>query len=584
MTHLIGKRLDHFRVDLLLGEGGMGSVYRAYDINLARPVALKVMHAHLTRQEEFQKRFLQEAQAAARLSHPAIVDIYHFGRKNDRLYMAMEYVDGDSLGAYIGQLYRNNQIIRLDETLDLLAQVADGLDYAHRQGVIHRDIKPDNILIKVQPDPVNEGQSVLRAMVTDFGLAKLREGGVQTVTGTLMGTLAYMSPEQCVGEDLDGRSDIYSLGIVLYQLSTGRLPFNIKSPTDAIMKHMQEEPPMPSSLRPGLPPEVERIIVRALAKKPDDRFRTAGQMAATLRSAAVSAVGQVSPFENAETVVSIVTVQRPISELGLAAAAEEPEENPTEPRIPPPSVKKMPVDPPRPPLQPREYIQDSGPAVRDAARPRRTLSSAVLLGGAIFLCLALLAFGAYVVYPGLIGVETAIPTPPVILVPNTPQTTAAAVVDGTATATIGSRVTEAATETATATSTATAVPGAVVEDLFFCLEPCLPNGSNAVSVVSAGITQIYVRWSYENFPNGANYVRRWTNDGQEWVRYQCIWPGPSSGVDEVPLTEPAGLRSGVWEVSILLDDVVVAQEQLTVTGNWTFWSPAGVFNSCYGRR
>ena len=374
MTNFIGKRLDHFRVDMLLGEGGMGSVYRAFDVNLARPVALKVMHSHLTRQEEFQQRFLQEAQAAARLSHPAIVDIYHFGRKQDRLYMAMEYVEGDSLGAYIGHLYRNNQIIRLDETLDLLAQVADGLAYAHRQGVVHRDIKPDNILIKVQDDPVHDGQSNLRAMVTDFGLAKLREGGVQTVTGTLMGTLAYMSPEQCAGEELDGRSDIYSLGIVLYQLSTGRLPFNIKSPTDAILKHMQEQPPPPSTLRPGLPLEVERIIVRALAKKPEDRFRTAGQMAATLRSAAVNASGQVSPFENAETVVSIATVIRPASDFHPTIA----ETDSSPPQVVPP-VYETPTAPPQaPPPRIPPYDRGIQPPAQPARR-KRTLSSAVLL-------------------------------------------------------------------------------------------------------------------------------------------------------------------------------------------------------------
>jgi hypothetical protein len=127
-------------------------------------------------------------------------------------------------------------------------------------------------------------------------------------------------------------------------------------------------------------------------------------------------------------------------------------------------------------------------------------------------------------------------------------------------------------------------PGPVVSDLYFCLEPCLADGSNAVNVAPQGVSQIFVHWTYENFPVGAEYVRRWTNNGEEWVRYQCLWPGPTSGVDDVPLTEPEGLRSGEWEVSILLDDEVVVQEQLTVTGGWTFWFPAGVFNTCYGRR
>jgi hypothetical protein len=307
-------------------------------------------------------------------------------------------------------------------------------------------------------------------------------------------------------------------------------------------------------------------------------------MAATLRSAAVSAVGQVSPFENTETVVSLVTVYRPISEVKVGQykveSDLEPIEAPTDPRIAKPAYKFS-STPPQPIVPPRVYKKPVSAAEPEPEKPRRTLSSAVILGGAIFLCLALLAAGAFVMSPELFGTETPIPAAPVVVVADTPQPTTTAL-ENTATPTIGSRLTIPATETATATSTA--APGAVVEGLFFCLEPCLPNGSNAVSVVQGGITQIYVRWEYENFPNGAEYVRRWTNDGQEWVRYQCIWPGPSSGADEVPLTEPEGLRSGVWEVSVLLDDVVIAQEQLTVTGNWTFWSPAGVFNSCYGRR
>ncbi|MFZ0545334.1 MAG: serine/threonine-protein kinase [Candidatus Promineifilaceae bacterium] len=574
MTNLIGKRLDHFRVDMLLGEGGMGSVYRAYDMNLARPVALKVMHPHLTRQPEFQQRFLQEAQASARLSHPNIVDIYHFGRREDLLYMAIEYIEGDSLGAYIGHLYRNKQFIRLDETLDLLAQVADGLDYAHRQGVVHRDVKPDNILIKVEEHPTEEGASVLRAVVTDFGLAKLREGGIQTVTGTLMGTLAYMSPEQCVGEELDGRSDIYSLGIVLYQLSTGRLPFNIKSPTDAIMKHMQEDPPPPRELRPGLPVEVEAVIARALAKKPDGRYKTAGQMAAALRRSAAFVSGPVTPFENAETVVSIATVVRPVSDLRPTL----PEEAVSQENLLP-SVDKMPTKPPPPPRQPPAYRGEMPPPPQPV-RKKRSLSSAIVLGIGAFLCLGLIVVGGYLLYPALFGQETATPTVPIIAAPPTlsetpfPEDTETAAPE--ATATERTAVTETPTEPAT--------PGPAVSDIYFCLEPCLADGSNAVTAAPPGITQIFVRWNYENFPVGGSYVRRWTNNGEEWVRYQCIWPGPTSGIDEVPLSEPEGLRSGIWEVSILLNDEVVAQQRLTVTGNWTFWFPAGVFNTCYGRR
>jgi hypothetical protein len=318
-------------------------------------------------------------------------------------------------------------------------------------------------------------------------------------------------------------------------------------------------------------------------------------LAATLRSAAVHASGQVSPFENTETVVSIVTIIRPVSESFPTIAEQDVDRPVSAPPVSASPVYEAPTAPPQAlpvyetatalPQAPRPRIRPIDQSIQPPAKPvgrKRTLSSAVLLGGGIFLCLVIVAVGAYFLYPAFLGEETMTPTIPVIAVGETPSTTPSPQNSATPTPGITATGTSLPTETATATATATAGP--VVSNLFFCLEPCLPNGGNAVTVASAGITQIYVRWSYENFPVGANYVRRWTNNGEEWVRYQCLWPGPSANVDEVPLTEPAGLRSGVWEVSILLDDVVIAQEQLTVTGNWTFWTPAGVFNTCYGRR
>jgi serine/threonine protein kinase len=218
MTNLIGRQLDNYRIDALLGEGGMGSVYRAYDVNLARPVAVKVMHRQFANKEVFRQRFLQEAQAAARLSdHASIVNIYDFGLEGEYLFMVMEYVPGASLGIFIKRLHEQQQVVKLSETLLILAQVADAPGYAHRRGVVHRDVKPDNVLLRPLEEPDRPGELPIRAVVTDFGLAKLIEGGVQTQTGTFMGTLPYMSPEQCMGRELDGRSDIYALGVLLYQ-------------------------------------------------------------------------------------------------------------------------------------------------------------------------------------------------------------------------------------------------------------------------------------------------------------------------------------------------------------------------------
>jgi eukaryotic-like serine/threonine-protein kinase len=308
MAELVGQQVDHYRIEALLGEGGMGAVYKAYDINLARHVALKVMHRQFANQSEFQHRFLQEAQAAARLDHPSIVRIYNFGMREGFLYIVMEFVPGATLATYLRRLEKSGQIVRLDETLTILAQVADALGYAHRQGVVHRDIKPDNILLKPLDEPDRDGDPPIRALVTDFGLAKLVAGGIQTETGTFMGTLPYMSPEQCLGRELDGRSDLYSLGVLLYQLATGQLPFDIQSPTEAVMKHIQEVPPEPRSVRPELPVAVENIIKQAIAKEPAARFRTGEQMARALRQVALGLndddVTQIAPDQS---VISLVT-------------------------------------------------------------------------------------------------------------------------------------------------------------------------------------------------------------------------------------------------------------------------------------
>ena len=285
MSSLIGQQINQYRVDALLGEGNMGSVFQAFDLHLARKIVLKVMHSQLAKQPQFQQRFLQEAQAAARLDHPSIVEIFNFAT-DPRLYIVMEYIAGPSLGEYVNRRWEQQQEPALTEVLRLTAQVASALDYAHEQGVIHRDIKPSNILLKPLTRPDREGDPALRSVVTDFGLAKLREGDVHTLTGTFMGTLSYMSPEQCMARPLDGRTDIYSLGIVLYQLATGQLPFEIKSPTDAIRMHVKELPPAPTLIRPDLPEAVERIILQAIAKNPANRFQTGNQLAIALRRVA----------------------------------------------------------------------------------------------------------------------------------------------------------------------------------------------------------------------------------------------------------------------------------------------------------
>jgi eukaryotic-like serine/threonine-protein kinase len=310
MTLQPGRQIENYRIDGVISEGGMGAIYRATDVNLMRPVAVKVMHRDLAADPSFQDRFLQEARAAARLDHPSIVRVYHFGRESDLLYIAMELVDGLSLGAYIRQLSRLNQVVRLEETLTLIAQAADALGYAHRQGIIHRDIKPDNILVKRLDRADRPGDPPLRAMLTDFGLAKLMEADGETQAGLMMGTLPYMSPEQVLDRPVDGRSDIYSLGVVLYQLATGKLPLDITTPERALQAHQYETIAPPSEAHAGVPAAVEGVVLRALARRPENRYQTAEELAAELRRVAgtlTNEEAQAFAADSDSTIVSMVT-------------------------------------------------------------------------------------------------------------------------------------------------------------------------------------------------------------------------------------------------------------------------------------
>ena len=362
-TELIGQQLDHYRIDRLVGSGGMGSVYQAFDLNLARPVALKVMHAQYAAQPEFQRRFQQEAQAIARLNHPSIVNIYQFGRRHGYWYIVMEYVVGLSLGAYIKQLAQRRQVVALGETLDLMAQVAEALGYAHWQGVVHRDVKPDNILIQRLERPWHPDGLPLRAVVTDFGLAKLLQGGVDTQADLMLGTLPYMSPEQVTGDSLDGRSDLYALGVVLYQLATGKLPFDIKSPTDAVIKHLNEQPPEPHNLHADFPLMVENIIMKALAKKPANRYQTGDELAAALRQASHSlASGVALPAANSDIVSIVTEVHTRYPTPPSSPAAPSANELPT-------MIHSRPAPPPeKPPAAPHTTPHPPHPTVAFSAR------------------------------------------------------------------------------------------------------------------------------------------------------------------------------------------------------------------------
>lgn len=279
---MTGNRLGNYELQQLLGEGGMGSVYRALDIRLQRVVALKVLIPEIAAKQEFRQRFLQEARAAAALDHPNIVRIFAFDVDEEgRYYLVMEYVPGGSLRGFTEGLQSQNKLMDITEALRLLQQVAAALDYAHTQGMVHRDVKPDNILLK----PASSfGTASYNALLTDFGLAKLldRENLVQTGISKPMGTLPYMAPEQFTG-NIDYRVDIYALGIVMYELLVGTLPFIPRSLADAGELHTKQPPPPPRQLRPDLSPQLEAVLLKTLEKAKERRYQTGMELASAIQ-------------------------------------------------------------------------------------------------------------------------------------------------------------------------------------------------------------------------------------------------------------------------------------------------------------
>lgn len=287
MNDLAGKAWGRFQIMEERGRGGMAAVYRAYDCVLQRTVALKVLLPLLAANEEFTRRFRREAITAANLKHPNIVVIYDVGSHENFQYIVMEYLDGPTLQQEI----QNQGALPIDRVVFLLAQLSGALDYAHQQGLIHRDIKPANIIIGAQ-DCVT---------LTDFGLVKAATSRKITGEGAAIGTLKYMSPEQAVGKELDSRADVYSLGVVVYEMLSGETPFAGTTPYQTLQNLIYNPPPPLSQRNPQIPPGVEAVVLRALAKEPQRRFGTAGNFAQAF--ARVAGLGPVT--ETASTTDSM---------------------------------------------------------------------------------------------------------------------------------------------------------------------------------------------------------------------------------------------------------------------------------------
>jgi serine/threonine protein kinase len=270
---LIGLELDEYRLEALLGHGGMARVYRGVDVRLDRYVAIKVIDTPFRADADYLARFEREAQAIARLEHPHIVRLYRYGEDKGLLYMAMQYVDGADLGAILQSYRADDDFIEPEDAERLVCEICQALDYAHAQGIIHRDVKPANVMLNKQ------GQAIL----TDFGLALLTEAGTR---GLIFGSPHYIAPEQAISSaNVVPQSDLYAVGVILYEMFTGQLPFEADDPLDVAMLHMTETPRPPRKVRPELDAAIEAVILKAMAQEPQDRYTSGAALSTALTEA-----------------------------------------------------------------------------------------------------------------------------------------------------------------------------------------------------------------------------------------------------------------------------------------------------------
>ena len=361
MPFNIGENVGPYRVTEQLGRGGMATVYKAYHANLDRYVALKVLHPAFLEDENFLARFQREARLVAKLEHPNIVPVYDFAEHEGQPYLVMKFVEGETLKAFM-----NHGHLDVEQIWNVVEAVGAGLGYAHKQGILHRDIKPSNVIVS------SDGQMYL----ADFGLARIAEMGESTLSGDMiMGTPQYISPEQAMGvKDLDGRTDIYSFAVILYEMVVGQVPFSADTPFSIIHDHIYSPLPLPKTVNPSVPEEVERVLLKALAKERDDRYQSVEELVQAFKNA----------WDESDVDMAEVTMTKPIADVATKVAAAAPSANAPEPALA--TVARVSGTSPTDTADPA----DTG-AVPSPKKKKKIWLYA--LGGIVFICLCIVAIG-----------------------------------------------------------------------------------------------------------------------------------------------------------------------------------------------
>jgi len=352
MEDLTGKQFGPYQIVAPLGEGGMAVVYKAYQPSMERYVALKVLPRQMAETAEFIERFKREAHLLAQLQHPHILPVFDYGQSEGYAYIVMPFVQSGTLADLL-----KTRRMSLPEICRTMTQIGEALGYAHAHGMIHRDVKPSNVLIDESGN----------CLLTDFGLARMTEGTAHlTSSGAVMGTPAYMSPEQGMGAKLDGRSDIYSLGIILYEMVTGQVPYSAETPIAVVFKHIQNPLPSARKLVSDLPQDLEMVLLKSLAKDPADRYQSAEDFVRAIQMAIPAHTPAENPTSAALPTTKVAAPVRKPQPASSPTTPVPPVRRPV-PSAPPPVSYTPPTTPPQPIYKP--VSQPSIPAQKKRKLP-----------------------------------------------------------------------------------------------------------------------------------------------------------------------------------------------------------------------